>query len=126
MENILPALLHDKMNGQSPPSQVRVVVTVVSPLNALIKDQIRRSSEGSLKAAALSVNKKRKLTDLELDIGNANFSRLKDASYNLVFIHPKAFLSYKEGMSLFQSTCTTYQHAVKAIVVDEAHCILEW
>ena len=55
---------------------------------------------------------------------HANCSRLKDAGYDLVFCHPKVFLSCKEGMSLFQSP--TYQHAVKAIVVDEAHCILEW
>ena len=122
--HILPALLRDKMNGQSPPSQVRAVVIVVSLLNALIKDQIRRSSEGPLKAAALSVKKKGNSTDLELDVGDANFSRLKDAGYDLVFIHPEAFLSCKEGMSLFQSP--TYQHAVKARVVDEAHCILEW
>ncbi|KAL9977382.1 hypothetical protein ACROYT_G014775 [Oculina patagonica] len=37
---------------------------------------------------------------------------------------PKAFLSCKEGVNLFESK--TYQQAVKAIVVDEAHCILEW
>ena len=67
--HILPALLCDKMNGQSLSSQVHAVVIVVSPWNALIKDQIRRSSEGSLKAAALSVKKKRNSIDLELDVG---------------------------------------------------------
>ena len=50
--HLLPALLHDKikMSGQSPS---RPVVIVVSPLNALSKDQIRRISQGTLKAAAL-------------------------------------------------------------------------
>jgi len=42
--HLLPALLqsmHDKMSGQSPScSQGRPVVVVVSPLNALTKDQI--------------------------------------------------------------------------------------
>ena len=123
--HLLPALLHDKMSGQSPSSsQVRPVVIVVSPLNALTKDQIRRISQGTLKAAALNVKRKRYSADLELDVGEANFTRLKDADYDLVFTHPEAFLSCKEGMNLFQSA--PYQHAVKAIVVDEAHCILEW
>lgn len=50
--------------------------------------------------------------------------RLKDADYDFVFTHPKAFLSCKEEMNLLQSE--PYQHAVNAIVVDEAYCILEW
>ena len=41
-------------SSQSSP-QVRPVVIVVSPLNALIKDQIRRISQGNLTAAALNV-----------------------------------------------------------------------
>ena len=52
-----------------------------------------------------------------------NFMRLKDADYDFTFTHPKA-LSCKEGMNLLQRA--PYQHAVKAIVVDEAYCILEW
>lgn len=77
-----------------------------------------------MKAAALNVKWKRNSADLELDVSKANFTRFKDADYDLVFMHPKAFLSCKEGMNLFQGA--PYQHAVKAIVVDEAHCILEW
>lgn len=126
--HLLPALLQDKMSshsGQSS-SQVRSVVIVVSPLNALTKDQIRRVSQGTLKAAALNVKRKRNSADrdFELDIGDANVAHLKGANYDLVFTHPEAFLSCKEGMNLFQST--PYQRAVKAVVVDEAHCILEW
>ena len=98
--HIVPALLHDKMNGQSLSLQVCTVLIVVSLLNALIKNQTRRSSEGSSKAAALSVIRRRNLTGLELDISNTNISCLRDASYDLVFIHPEVFLSCKEGMSL--------------------------
>lgn len=43
--HILPALLCYKMNGQSPLSQVRAIVFVVSPLNALIKNLIKRSKK---------------------------------------------------------------------------------
>ena len=103
---------------------VHVVVIVVSLLNALIKDQIRRTSEGGVKAVSLNVRKKKNSDDLELDVGDANFTLLKEAKYDIVFTHPEIFLLTKEGRELFQSE--PYQRSVKAIVVDEAHCISEW
>ena len=48
--HLLPALLYDK---RSESAQSRPVVIVVSPLNALTKDQISRISQGTFKAAAL-------------------------------------------------------------------------
>ena len=62
---LLPALLHYKMRGQSlSSSQVHPVVIIVSPLNALTKDQIQRTSQGTLK---------RHSAYLELDVGKAKF-----------------------------------------------------
>ena len=52
--HLLPSLFLDKINyehGAAAP-------IVVSPLNALIKDQIRRLQEGNVKAAILNVKKK--------------------------------------------------------------------
>ena len=103
---------------------MRPIVIVVSPLNALTKDQIRRISQGKLKAAALNIKRKQNSADLELDVGEASFSRLKEGDYDIVFTHPEASLSCKKGMNLFQSE--TYRKGVKALVVDEAHCVLEW
>ena len=120
--HLLPSLFLEKMNSQS--MSFRPVVIVVSPLNALIKDQIRRSSEGSVNATFLNAKRKRDSSDLELDASDANFPLLKDAKYEMIFTHPEAFLSCKDGMELFQSQ--QYQRAVKAVIVDEAHCILEW
>jgi len=122
--HLLPALLHNMSGRSTSTSRIPPVVIVVLPLNALTTDQINRISQGRLKAAALTVSRKRYSADLEVDVGEANFTRLKSADYNLVFTHPEAFLSCKEGMNLFQSA--PYQHVVKAIVADEAHCILEW
>ena len=42
----------------------------------------------------------------------------------MLFLHPEAFLTCMDGKEHLQST--PYQRSVKAIVVDEAHCILEW
>ena len=97
---------------------------MVSQLNALMKDQIRRTEEGNLKATILGVKRKKNTDELELDFSDANLAPLRDAKYDIVFTHPESFISCKEGMDLFQSK--PYQSAVQVVVIDEAHFILEW
>jgi len=78
-----------------------------------------------VKAAILNVRKATDSDDLELDnTSETNSSWLKDAKYDIIFTHPEAVLSCKNGIELFQST--PYQRGVQAIVIHEAHCILEW
>lgn len=124
--HLLPSLLYDKMISGRPASSspVRPVIIVVSPLNALMKDQIRKTSEGNVSATFLNVRKKKESSDLELDVSDASQRMLKDAKYDIIYTHPEAFISCKDGMELFQSP--PYQHSVQVVVVDEAHCILEW
>ena len=93
------------------------------PLNALIENQIKRSYQGKIKAGVSNVKKGKETDDLRLDFTGAN-SLLKDAKYDIIYMHPEAFLSCKEGMELLQSK--PYQESVESIIVDEAHCILEW
>ena len=118
--DLLPSLFFEKLNSQRlvPSSSFRPVVIVVSPLNALIKDQIRRSSEGSFKATCLNAKMKSDSHDLGLDASDAKYTPLKEAKYVMVFTHSEAFVSCKDGMELFQSP--PYQRAVKAVIVDEA------
>ena len=61
---------------------------------------------------------------MELDASDSNYSPLKDGKYEIIFTHPEAFVSCKDGMEIFQSP--PYQCAVQAVAVDEWHCILEW
>ena len=126
--HLLPGLFLDKINSRSrshTESPIHPVIVVISPLNSLISDQIRRSTEGNVKAAILNVRKAKDSDDLEPDnTSETNSSWLKDAKYDIIFTHPEAVLSCKNGIELFQST--PYQRGVQAIVIDEAHCILEW
>lgn len=112
------------MKRTAPSPSFRPVVTVVSPLNALIKDQIRRTEEGNLKAAILSVKRKKITGDLQIGFKDGNLDLLKGVKYDIVFTHPEAFISCKEGMEIFQSQL--YQSSVQVLVIDEAYCILEW
>ena len=122
--HLLPSLFLDKINCGRRAAQSHPVVIVVSPLNALIKDQIRRLKEGNVNAAILNMKNKTNSEDLELDFRDTNLSQLRDAKYEVTFTHPEAFISCKQGLELFQTE--NYQRNVHAIVIDEAHCILEW
>ena len=127
--HILPSLFYDKFvreEQRKRPSTVTVnkpAILVVSPLNALIENKIKRSCQGHIKAGVLNVKKGKDTDSLQLDF-SGNQSLLKDAKYDIVYMHPESFLSCKEGMELLLSK--PYQEVVRAIIVDEAHCILEW
>ncbi|XP_068726225.1 ATP-dependent DNA helicase RecQ-like [Montipora capricornis] len=95
--HLLPSLFLDKINYERK-AAAHPVVIVVSPLNALIKDQIRRLQEGNVKAAILNVKKKTNSEDLELDLSDANLSQLRDAKYEVIFTHPEAFITCKQGL----------------------------
>ena len=105
--HLLPGLFLDKINSRSTcqtDSPIHPVTVVVSPLNSLISDQIRRSTEGNVKAAILNVRKAKDSDDLELDnTSETNSSWLKDAKYDIIFTHPEAALSCKNSL-LFQGT----------------------
>ena len=124
MFHLPPSLFLDKINCGRRAAQSHPVVIVVSPLNALIKDQIRNLKEGNVNAAILNVKNKTNLEDLELDFSDTNLTQLSDAIYEVIFTHPEAFISCKQGLELFQTE--KYQRNVHAIVIDEGHCILEW
>ena len=97
----------------------------MSLLNSLRSDKIRRRTEGNVKAAILIVGEAKGSDDLELNkTRDTNSPWLKDAKCDIILTHPEAVLSGKIGIELFQST--PYQQGIQAIVIDEAHCILEW
>ena len=102
--HLLPGLFLDKINSRSTcqtDSPIHPVIVVVSPLNSLISDQIRRSTEGNVKAAILNVRKAKDSDDLDLDnTSETNSSWLKDGKYDIIFTHPEVALSCKNSLSL--------------------------
>lgn len=120
--HLLPLLLFDR--NTSSPSTPSPVIIVVSPLNSLIQDQLRRINLSNKSAAVLNVKRSENTEDSRLDLSEGDSTLLREAKYDIIFAHPEACLSSKEGQELLQSE--PYQRAVQAIVIDEAHCILEW
>ena len=64
---------------------------VVPLLNSLMSDQIRRSTEGNVKAAILNVREAKNSDDLELnEMSETNSSWSKEAKYDTIFTHLEA------------------------------------
>ena len=124
--HVLPRLLKERDARVSSQSVGSSVVVIISPLNALMYDQISKLRERGVKAAVLGVKVRRdEEGDSVLDSKwEGNRGSIIEAGYKIVFCHPESFLSCKDGIKVLQSPA--YQNAVKATVVDEAHCILEW
>jgi superfamily II DNA helicase RecQ len=140
---LLPMLLfaksklldHVRLGGFSA-AAVNSIVVVVSPLNSLMSNQISRLRISGVRAAVIDVKELRKEhADHETDLQNENMEieidfrlceerKLRDGHYHFVFAHPETLVSSKYGRELLLSE--TYQENVIAIVVDEAHCIVEW
>lgn len=126
---VLPRLLREREERQERDTRVttsatKSVVLVVSPLNALMYDQISKLRARGVEAAVLGVRKGNDTDSPVISQWEGARESITLAGYEIVFCHPEAFLSCNDGLEVLQSS--VYLSAVKAVVVDEAHCILEW
>ena len=126
---LLPALLFAKKNGVKCIGNIASIVIVVSPLNALIANQISRLNSGRIKASSLDVRSSGEENfdekpELICDFSLSDKEKLEIGYYNIVFAHPESLVSCRFGRKLMHTR--PYEENVCAIVVDEAHCILDW
>ncbi len=96
----LPALMRDG------------VTVVISPLIALMRDQVRALTEAGVEAGALTSGN----TDEETE---SVFQRLDEGRLRLLYIAPER-LAATGTMALLRRINTTL------IAVDEAHCVSQW
>ena len=69
---------------------------MVSPLNALMKDQIRRTEEGNLKATILGVKRRKNMGELERYFSDANLTLLMLNTISRLLIPKRSYLARKE------------------------------
>jgi superfamily II DNA helicase RecQ len=119
---------------------VKSIIIVVSPLNSLMSNQISRLRMSGIRASIIDVKELKKGSnaefeydherestenmEVEIDFRLCEERQLRDGGYHIVFAHPETLVSSKYGRELLLSGI--YQENVVAIVVDEAHCIVEW
>ncbi|XP_028394542.1 putative ATP-dependent DNA helicase Q1 [Dendronephthya gigantea] len=116
---------------------VNSIVIVVSPLNSLMSDQVSRLSMSGIRSSIINVKEAREgqitygsedsddlETSAEIDLSHCEEEKLRDGYYQIVFAHPETLISSKYGRNLLLSK--PYQENVVAVVIDEAHCIVDW
>ncbi|CAB4006584.1 Hypothetical predicted protein [Paramuricea clavata] len=62
--------------------------------------------------------------NVDIDFRLCEKRKLRDGRYHIVFAPPETLISSKYGRELLLSQ--QYQENVVGIVIDEAHCILDW
>ena len=97
-----------EVNGKS-------IVLVVSPLIALMKDQVETIKEMGITAAYIS--------DKESTTASTR-QGIKRGVYQIVFVSPEALFLGIEWRSML-STSVYHLHLV-GFIIDEAHCIMKW
>ena len=88
------------------------IVLVISPLNALMEDQVGRFSERGLKAAQLSTK------------DDTSVQLLLDGQAQLVYGSPENFITTTKWRDML--ALPVYQNNIVGLAVDEAHLVEKW
>ena len=90
------------------------IAIVVSPLRALIKDQVEKFNSIGLNAAFVGVEK----------MCEDSLHSIKNGECQLVYSTPESLVNKVQWRELLRSDI--YKKYLVAVVVDEAHCIEQW
>ena len=111
---IMPTGYGKSLCFQLPALMSKGVTLIVSPLVALMENQVQELAEKKLPAATLhsELNKSQRWQTLQ---------RLQRNQLRLLYLSPETLLSRAVWEVLLQPTVS-----VNAIVLDEAHCLTQW
>ncbi len=104
---------HLRYVNPSASSKNSCIVLVLSPLVALMKDQVRKYS-AYVKCAFIG----------ELDSNEELEKAVVGGEYQVVYASPEAVVKSPQWRNMLSSE--VYTQNIVAIVVDEAHCITSW
>ena len=88
-------------------------ILVVSPLNALMRDQTVKLND--LQVSCLMVRNIESISESEL-------TSIKQCKYRIIYGHPEAFVGKLRKLL----DCDEVRRNMRAVVIDEAHLIVEW
>ena len=95
-------------------------IVVVSSLNALMRDQVSKLQD---KISVAILKNKYKISDLYA-AKSYDLEELVDSMPRIIFAHPESLVNDRRSLKLLKSK--KWQVSVSAIVVDEAHLVIDW
>ena len=90
------------------------MAVVVSPLIALMKDQVRAMTQRDVRAVYVG----------DVREGGEVYIEVCEGKYQLIFMSPEALLTDIKWRDMLQSP--TFTENLIALVIDEAHCVKKW
>ena len=118
----------DYMDSGQRPTQKKSIVLVVSPLNALIRDQVTKLKQSGLKACILKGDRvegdEEERKEEQEGLAFSAIANLRE--FQLIFAHPEALVGNKNVIKLLKTTDLEVKNRIKVIVVDEAHLVVDW
>lgn len=109
----LPAIF-DRLNHHTPPWSV---VIVISPLQALMKDQVQSLEWKGVRAVSMIGH------DSE-DENTLTKQQIVSGEYQIILTTLELLLTNKNWLDVFQNS--SLQERLVAVVVDEVHCVKKW
>ena len=88
------------------------IAVVVSPLLALMKDQVRSFERKGVKAVYYG------------EADSETRGDISQGAYQIVFVSPESLLKDTEWRDILQSPI--YQENLICVAIDEAHCVKKW
>lgn len=95
-------------------SNTKLIVVVVSPLRALMLDQVQSFSAKGVDSAYVA----------DGEVGDGMIDQVNQGSISLVFMSPESLVGCCQWREMFRSP--VYRTNLVALIVDEAHCIEKW
>ena len=102
-------LAANSFKDSSTNAEPSAIVLIVSPLTALMEDQVKKFTDMGLKAAFVGEAQ----DDQSVEQG------VKNGEYSLVYMSPESMMTVLQWREMFRSQL--YQQRLKGIVIDEAH-----
>ena len=90
------------------------IAIVVSPLVALMKDQVEAMKKRGISAVYVGDSSGHDIT-----------TKICSGTFQLVYLSPESLLTNDTWRDMLLQT-PTYQQHLAALVIDEAHCIKQW
>ena len=100
---------------QRDPAKPWSVVIVVSPLMALMNDQVRSLTDKGVSAVVAKSG-----TEMEEDIKTS----IVAGKFQIIFTTPELLVTNKEWIDVFRSP--SLNQRLVCLVIDEAHCVKKW